>query len=147
MWCVIVAGALCAAACGESDGGVDVDNPLTDPTEGPPAGNAEGGCAIPAEAGPEDTSSPDHVVGTGSPESCTADAFIEAVAQGGVITFDCGPDPVTITVDPLPGARMTDSTPPSSPPSVVQTSTRTTSADVSRSHVTASSTLRLACTR
>ncbi|MCB9593250.1 MAG: hypothetical protein H6719_11010 [Sandaracinaceae bacterium] len=80
-------------------GSVDASNPLTNPTDGPPAGNAEGDCTIPVEAGPEDTSSPDHVVGTGSPESCTADAFIEAVAQGGVITFDCGPDPVTITVD------------------------------------------------
>src|SRR5690606_35506556 len=41
----------------------------------------------------------DRVVGTGTPESCTADAFIDAVAQGGIITFDCGPDPVTITLD------------------------------------------------
>ena len=82
------------------DGGsVDAANPLTNPEDGPPAGNPEGGCAIPAEAGPEDTSSPDRVVGTGTPESCTADAFIDAVAQGGVITFDCGPDPVTITLD------------------------------------------------
>ena len=45
-------------------GSVDAFNPLTDPTEGPAAGNPEGDCAIPAEAGPEDTSSPDHVVGT-----------------------------------------------------------------------------------
>jgi hypothetical protein len=78
---------------------VDVDNPLTNPADGPPAGYAEGGCAIPTEAGLEDTSRPDHVVGAGTAESCTADAFIEAVAEGGVITFDCGPDPVTITLD------------------------------------------------
>jgi hypothetical protein len=38
-------------------------------------------------------------VGTGAPASCTAEAFIEAVAAGGVVTFDCGPDPVTITLD------------------------------------------------
>ncbi|HJL19146.1 MAG TPA: hypothetical protein RMH99_26010 [Sandaracinaceae bacterium LLY-WYZ-13_1] len=79
--------------------GVDASNPLTDPTDGPPAGNPDGDCPIPAEAAPEDTTSPDHVVGDGTPESCTGDAFIEAVAQGGVITFDCGPDPVTITLD------------------------------------------------
>ena len=79
--------------------GVDASNPLTNPLDGPAAGNPEGGCDIPAEAGPEDTSSPDRVVGTGTPESCTADAFIDAVALGGVITFDCGPDPVTITLD------------------------------------------------
>lgn len=84
---------------GATGGSVDVENPLTDPVDGPSAGNAEGGCDIPAEAGLEDVSSPDTVVGTGSAESCTADAFIDAVAGGGVITFDCGPDPVTITLD------------------------------------------------
>ena len=85
---------------GRVDGGsVDADNPLTDPTVGPPAGNPDGDCAIPAEAGPEDTRSPDRVVGDGTAASCTGDAFIAAVAEGGVITFDCGPDPVTIPVD------------------------------------------------
>ena len=83
-----------------SDGGsLDVNNPLARPDEGPPAGNPSGTCVIPVEAGPEDSSRPDHVVGTGTPASCTAQAFIGAVAQGGVITFDCGPDPVTITLD------------------------------------------------
>lgn len=46
-----------------------------------------------------DTSNPTTVVGQGTPQSCTASAFIAAVAQGGVITFDCGPLPVTITLD------------------------------------------------
>ncbi len=73
--------------------------PPTNPTMGPPAGYADGGCAVPAEAQPEDSSSPDHVVGDGTPASCTGQAFIDAVAMGGVITFDCGPDPVTITLD------------------------------------------------
>jgi hypothetical protein len=87
------------ASTGGNGGSVEVVNPLTDPEEGPAAGNPDGACAVPAEAGPEDSSDPDHVVGTGTPDSCTADAFIDAVAQGGVITFDCGPDPVTITLD------------------------------------------------
>ncbi|HWP08484.1 MAG TPA: hypothetical protein VNN72_22230, partial [Polyangiaceae bacterium] len=30
--------------------------------------------------------------------SCTAQDFIDAVAAGGIITFDCGDDPVTITL-------------------------------------------------
>ena len=38
------------------------------------------------------------VVGTGSPGSCTSEAFVAAVAKGGVITFNCGPDPVTIAL-------------------------------------------------
>lgn len=66
--------------------------------EGPPAGWADGHCDVPAEAGLADVSSPDHVVGTGTPESCTAQAFTDAVALGGTIVFDCGPDPVTITL-------------------------------------------------
>jgi hypothetical protein len=57
-----------------------------------------GGDPLPAEAQLVDTSDPDIVVGTGSPASCTSAAVVAAVAQGGVITFDCGPDPVTITM-------------------------------------------------
>jgi predicted outer membrane repeat protein len=45
-----------------------------------------------------DTSSPDHVIGTGTASSCTFGALEAAVGQGGIITFDCGPDPVTIDV-------------------------------------------------
>lgn len=70
-------------------------------TPAAPAGNGRtcGGCVIPPEAQPIDTSSPDVVVGTGTPQSCTSAAFVAAVAQGGIITFDCGPEPVTITVN------------------------------------------------
>jgi hypothetical protein len=67
-------------------------------SEGPAAGNPSGGCDVPSEARPEDTSHPDRVIGDGTPASCTGDAVVAAVAQGGVITFDCGPDPVTITL-------------------------------------------------
>ncbi len=80
---------------------VDVDNPLADPEDGPPAGNpaTEMACDIPADAGLEDVSNPSTVIGTGTPESCTGDDFVNAVEGGGVITFDCGPEPVTITTD------------------------------------------------
>jgi hypothetical protein len=68
--------------------------------EGPPAGNVGGQtCTVPSEAAPTSAALPSHVVGTGSAQSCTANAFIAAVAQGGRITFDCGPDPVLITLD------------------------------------------------
>jgi hypothetical protein len=73
-------------------------NRLADPSYGPPAGNPDGRCQVPPEAWPVDVSSPDHVVGTGTPESCTPQAFIDAVAQGGTIVFNCGPDPATITL-------------------------------------------------
>ena len=35
-------------------------------------------------------------VGSGTPASCTSAAVVAAVARGGLVTFDCGPDPVTI---------------------------------------------------
>jgi hypothetical protein len=46
----------------------------------------------------EDTSSPDAVVGDGTPASCTHAALATAVAAGGIITFDCGDADVTIDV-------------------------------------------------
>jgi hypothetical protein len=74
-------------------------DPNTNPGDGPPAGNPDGSCAVPAEAQLEDVSSPTTVVGDGTPPSCTSDAFVNAVANGGVITFSCGPDPITIKLD------------------------------------------------
>jgi hypothetical protein len=62
----------------------------------PVAGNPAGTAPVPLEAQAADTSNPDHVIGTGTPASCTSAAVVAAVALGGVITFDCGPDPVTI---------------------------------------------------
>ncbi|MFC2173804.1 choice-of-anchor Q domain-containing protein [Acidobacteriota bacterium] len=38
------------------------------------------------------------VVGSGAPASCTEGALDNALAGGGQIAFDCGPDPVTITL-------------------------------------------------
>ena len=70
----------------------------THAADGPAAGNPDGKCTVPAEAALEDTSKPRTIVGDGTQESCTGDAFVNAVALGGVITFDCGPAPVTITL-------------------------------------------------
>src|SRR5262249_36736676 len=47
---------------------------------------------------PVDTSSPNAVVGSGAAADCTEAALDAALAKGGVITFNCGPGPVTITV-------------------------------------------------
>src|SRR5205814_9732618 len=86
---------LVLAACGSSDPA----DPGTDPETGPPAGNPNGTCAIPAGADLEDVSQPTTVIGDGSPDSCTSAAVVAAVAGGGVITFDCGPDPITIAME------------------------------------------------
>lgn len=85
-------------------------NPLEDPASGPRAGNPDGNYPVPQEAAPEDISEPDHVIGSGTPESCNCDDFIDAVASGGKIVFDCGPDPVTITMD-RPAKVFNDSIP------------------------------------
>ena len=88
-----------SATGGSLDGGQDVAQSGLDGAVPIPAGapgNPDGHCAIPAEAQLENVSSPTTVVGTGTPNSCTGDAFIAAVAKGGVITFNCGPDPATV---------------------------------------------------
>jgi hypothetical protein len=62
------------------------------------AGNPGGHAAVPAAGQAVDTSHPDHVIGTGTPASCTSAAVVQAVAEGGIITFNCGSSPVTITM-------------------------------------------------
>jgi hypothetical protein len=81
-------------ACGGGSSGGDSDT-----VDIPPSGFAVGQYPVPAQAMVEDVSTPDHVIGTGTPESCTAEAFIQAVAQGGRITFNGGTEPFTIPLD------------------------------------------------
>jgi hypothetical protein len=73
--------------------------PLENPADGPLAGNPGSNYQVPLEARAEDVSDPDYVIGDGTPESCTCDEVVEAVALGGKIVFNCGPDPVTIKMD------------------------------------------------
>jgi hypothetical protein len=61
-------------------------------------GNTHGTVAVPAAARAVNTAKPNRVVGTGTPATCTSAAVVKAVAAGGVITFNCGPKPVTITM-------------------------------------------------
>jgi hypothetical protein len=83
------------AACGGSDPDAP---PPTNPQLGPPAGWEDGNATVPPEGQAEDVSSPTTVVGDGTAESCTGPAVVDAVANGGIITFDCGADPVTIVM-------------------------------------------------
>lgn len=84
---------------GSSSGGSSSGTtPPTHAQDGPPAGNPDGKAPVPPEAQAEDVSSPTTVIGTGTAASCTGDAFVAAVAKGGVVTFSCGPDPVTIVL-------------------------------------------------
>ena len=60
------------------------------------AGNPAGIASIPVAGQAVNTSSPTRVVGTGTAASCTGAAVVNAVALGGIITFNCGAAPVTI---------------------------------------------------
>ncbi|MEW7289697.1 hypothetical protein [Aquimarina sp. 2304DJ70-9] len=89
-------------SCSSDDndnGTVTIDNPLENPFDGIPAGNPDGSFPVPIEASLEDVSNPDTVVGDGTPESCTGQVFIDAVAKGGKIVFNCGSDPITIVLN------------------------------------------------
>ncbi len=62
----------------------------------PVFGNPAGHHPVPAAARAVNTSHPNHVIGNGTPSSCTSAAVVRDVAAGGVIRFNCGPRPVTI---------------------------------------------------
>ena len=53
---------------------------------------------VPAAAQAVSTAHPTRVIGNGTAASCTSRAVVAAVAAGGIITFSCGPRPVTITM-------------------------------------------------
>jgi hypothetical protein len=64
----------------------------------PSFGNPDGHFHVPPAGRPVDTRHANHVIGNGTPASCTSAAVVRDVAAGGVITFDCGPKPVTIVM-------------------------------------------------
>ena len=64
----------------------------------PDFGNPKGHVYVPAAGRAVDTRHPDHVIGNGTPASGTSAAVVRDVAAGGIITFNCGPRPVTIAM-------------------------------------------------
>ena len=64
----------------------------------PRYGNPNGHAAVPVAAQAVSYAHPNHVIGTGTPASCTSAWVVKAVAKGGIIAFNCGPNPVTITM-------------------------------------------------
>jgi len=114
--CCIGAFSIFPSGCGsgggetENSAGQAIIFPPVNPEGGPPAGNPDGTAPVPFEADLEDVSNPDHIIGDGTPESCGAEPFIDAVAQGGTIVFDCGPDPITLTL-PRPAKVFNDANP------------------------------------
>ncbi|HTZ91617.1 MAG TPA: hypothetical protein VMB74_04430 [Streptosporangiaceae bacterium] len=64
----------------------------------PRYGNPAGHATVPPAARAVSTAKPATVIGSGTPAGCTSKKVVRAVAKGGVITFNCGPNPVTITM-------------------------------------------------
>jgi hypothetical protein len=62
----------------------------------PLPGVRTGRVPVPAAGRAVNTSKPARVVGRGTAASCTSAALAAAVAKGGIVTFECGPAPVTI---------------------------------------------------
>jgi hypothetical protein len=78
------------------------------PAARPPGpGNPAGHAFVPPAGRAVSTASPDTVIGRGTPASCTSAAVVRAVAKGGVITFNCGPAPVTILMHATAKVRNT----------------------------------------
>ena len=73
----------------------------------PDFGNPNGHAAVPLAGRAVTTSHPNHVIGKGTPAGCTSAAVVKAVAAGGIITFNCGPAPVTITLAATAKVRNT----------------------------------------
>jgi hypothetical protein len=64
----------------------------------PDFGNPSGHFYVPPAGRAVNTSHPNHVIGHGTPASCTSRAAVRAVAAGGIIKFNCGRKPVTIVM-------------------------------------------------
>jgi hypothetical protein len=91
---------------GSSNGGAAHGGSAVNPTGGSPAhagggpaaGNPDGACNVPAEAQLVDTTNATHVIGNGTPASCDPATVVSTIALGGIIKFNCGPNPLTITL-------------------------------------------------
>jgi hypothetical protein len=62
---------------------------------------------VPAAGRAVSTRHPAHVIGHGTPGSCTSHRVVKAVNEGGVITFNCGAKPVTIKMNATAKVRNT----------------------------------------
>jgi hypothetical protein len=95
----LMVGLLWGCGSGGSDAGAQRNeiNLIFFSEDWPEAGTQEALCSV-AAAQAIDSTFPEQVVGDGTPASCTSEAVVAALAAGGVIVFDRGPDPVTITM-------------------------------------------------
>jgi hypothetical protein len=87
-----------ATACGAISAGFAPPAHAATAAGLPNFGNPNGHSAVPPAGRKLNTEHPTHVIGNGQPASCTSAAVVRAVSAGGIITFNCGPEPVTIVM-------------------------------------------------
>lgn len=93
-WCLLLG----LFACG-NDSGSNYETEVSLPGSDIAAGYGSGSCFLPDEAQTENMDFPDHIIGNGTPQSCTAQAVADTVALGGKIAFACGDSMLTIVLD------------------------------------------------
>jgi hypothetical protein len=71
-------------------------------------GNPNGHFPVPAAGKAVNTTHPNHVVGDGTPASCTSTAVVQDVAAGGITKFNCGKKPVTILMTATANVAKTE---------------------------------------
>ena len=71
-------------------------------------GNPDGHFPVPPAGRAVNTSHPDHVIGHGTPASCISSAVVRAIAEGGIIRFNCGKKPVTILMTATAAVAKTE---------------------------------------
>jgi hypothetical protein len=74
----------------------------------PDFGNPNGHFPVPTAGNEANTIHPNHVIGHGTPASCTSDDVVLAVAAGGIIRFNCGKKPVTIVMTTTANVAKTE---------------------------------------
>jgi hypothetical protein len=77
----------------------DSTDDSTDDSTGDGDGDGDGDPVCDPPIDLYDTSTPTATIGDGTPASCTSAALVAAAEAGGIIVFDCGPDPITIALD------------------------------------------------
>jgi hypothetical protein len=89
----------CVSSCSSEQAANKTSFTPIETTDDLPGAGTEDTVDIPSSALPADSSTPTTVIGNGTPESCTSQAFVDAVWNGGIITFDCGDEPITLELE------------------------------------------------
>jgi len=106
--CSIVGGILYGLDMGKNSDSITARLPDSITARLPDFGNPDGHFPVPAAGMAVSASLPDTVIGNGTPTDCTSSAVVRAVAEGGIIRFNCGKKPVTIVMTATANVAKTE---------------------------------------